>query len=157
MARVKPGVMSASERDLLRTLGGTATGPVVWSYARPRLSGVIPVSTFVGTADGASLRFYAAERKSDQPSMQYLVNGVAAYRVDVNAIHNGDARATHWHQYLPDGTEECIQEDLGITLAWGTIPTAEQYREVTQRFATHVNVKLPTDFWTDLPRGWMPC
>lgn len=75
----------------------------------------------------------------------------------MNGKHDGDPRGTHWHQYQPDGTEQCVQDALGITLPWGPLATPTAYREVFQRFATHVNVALPDDFWTELPEGWTPC
>ena len=158
MGKHKAGVLTSTE--VASVFDGItrakAVGRIKWKYERRKLIGGIEVQTGIRRHPGGSLRFYAALPAPDQPGMQYLVSDIPLCRVDVNGIHNGHARQTHVHSYDSAGSDPAQMTDIGISLPHGVVPMENDYREIWEKFAAHVNVELSDNYWTKLPKEWTP-
>jgi hypothetical protein len=139
--------------SLLSTLAqARAFGQLAWDRQKPNtLQGRIEVATAVADCSTGALRIYVATPRPDRIHVQYLINGVALRRLDVNDDHRGlPPGTTHKHKYVPQSGQESfyVPKDipavpLGPTVAAGT------YRKVFEAFAFECFIELPDGYWTE--------
>lgn len=155
----RPGVLTTQEIQYLTTgpVRSVSVGQIQWSVSHPRLGGLIDVETpLEGDRRIGKLQLLSRSMKPDEPSLQYLVGGVAAVRFDVNGKHNGWERCDHLHWYRPDGSEHSEPKLLGASLARGGHPSSDDYRRVFEAFAEYLQIELREPWWQPWRGRWEP-
>ena len=151
-------ITQPSLRYLLETpRTGHSNGSIQWTRRGGAYAGRLEVTSSLAECQEVALGTRFSLARPSTIHFQYLMNGVPAYRVDINDRHNGWAVCTHAHRYNPaDGSEIPIRLDKS-TFPHVPIEPAIPFgttRACFERFAELVNVDLKGTYWTDPHQGW---
>lgn len=126
-------------------------GLITWKPSKPNVAvGTLEVEVQVGGCSDALLGITLLRARPDRIRMQYFMNGVSVFRLDVNDKHNGWDINTHTHRYVPgDGSWITRPLDDFVHVPFGpTVPRGIE-KECFEAFADLVNVQLTDPYWVE--------